>query len=66
MEEPAAGTGEGARRPPRGGRGLKWLSSPLTLASLCRPPRGGRGLKSTSRVVRMQSLLVVPLAGDVD
>ena len=35
------------RRPPRGGRGLKFQRLAVWASSLGRPPRGGRGLKST-------------------
>ena len=42
-------------RPPRGGRGLKYICDAALVAGVGRPPRGGRGLK----YLRMCSLLPV-------
>ena len=40
-----------SRRPPRGGRGLKFLLSWAVCRAPRRPPRGGRGLKCTPQSV---------------
>ena len=38
-------------RPPRGGRGLKYVGDVVRGFAYSRPPRGGRGLKSLGEVV---------------
>ena len=53
-------------RPPRGGRGLKWLIGVIFGHSERRPPRGGRGLKFAQLKPVVTAVLVAPLAGGVD
>ena len=54
------------RRPPRGGRGLKFGTVDHLLEGDGRPPRGGRGLKSNYPFFRLYFDKSPPLAGGVD
>ena len=52
-----------ARRPPRGGRGLKLLGHERLVLSPRRPPRGGRGLKFVVVGVPPAAILSPPSRG---
>ena len=54
------------RRPPRGGRGLKFSVDFSGFYGLGRPPRGGRGLKFVFGVLGRHCALVALLAEGVD
>ena len=55
------------RRPPRGGRGLKFPDHGRGRSPAHRrPPRGGRGLKSLLVLDILVEIDVAPLAGGVD
>ena len=53
-------------RPPRGGRGLKFISEVGADGYRRRPPRGGRGLKYFNNESADVSLVVALLAEGVD